>query len=68
MKIFFSVITIFIFIKFSGFFFLSLCQDDFLFSVSIVSGITCVILAVAKFMLGRVLTSRALITDGMTHT
>uniref|UniRef100_W5KSS4 Transmembrane protein 163a n=1 Tax=Astyanax mexicanus TaxID=7994 RepID=W5KSS4_ASTMX len=38
--------------------------DDFLFSVSIVSGITCVLLAVAKFMLGRVLTSRALITDG----
>ncbi|XP_051564196.1 transmembrane protein 163-like [Myxocyprinus asiaticus] len=38
--------------------------DDFLFSVSIVSGFTCVILAVAKFMLGRVLTSRALITDG----
>ncbi|XP_051565907.1 transmembrane protein 163-like isoform X1 [Myxocyprinus asiaticus] len=38
--------------------------DDFLFSVSIVSGFMCVILAVAKFMLGRVLTSRALITDG----
>ncbi|KAJ8282610.1 hypothetical protein COCON_G00051290 [Conger conger] len=38
--------------------------DDFLFSVSIVSGIICVILAVLKFMLGRVLTSRALITDG----
>ncbi|MCI4378089.1 hypothetical protein PGIGA_G00211830 [Pangasianodon gigas] len=38
--------------------------DDFLFSVSIVSGILCVILAIAKFMLGRVLTSRALITDG----
>ncbi|KAJ8247124.1 hypothetical protein GJAV_G00259020 [Gymnothorax javanicus] len=38
--------------------------DDFLFSVSIVSGIMCVILAVFKFMLGRVLTSRALITDG----
>ncbi|CDQ75608.1 unnamed protein product [Oncorhynchus mykiss] len=38
--------------------------DDFLFSVSIVSGVMCVILAVAKFMLGRVLTSRALITDG----
>ncbi|XP_051762782.1 transmembrane protein 163a [Ctenopharyngodon idella] len=38
--------------------------DDFLFSVSIVSGLMCVILAVAKFMLGRVLTSRALITDG----
>ncbi|XP_066542968.1 transmembrane protein 163a [Hoplias malabaricus] len=37
--------------------------DDFLFSVSIVSGLTCIILAVAKFMLGRVLTSRALITD-----
>ncbi|XP_033990566.1 transmembrane protein 163a [Trematomus bernacchii] len=38
--------------------------DDFLYSVSIVSGITCAVLAVAKFMLGRVLTSRALITDG----
>ncbi|KAJ8415046.1 hypothetical protein AAFF_G00007440 [Aldrovandia affinis] len=38
--------------------------DDFLFSVSIVSGITCIILAVVKFLLGRVLTSRALITDG----
>ncbi|XP_013771295.1 transmembrane protein 163-like [Pundamilia nyererei] len=38
--------------------------DDFLFSVSIVSGLTCAVLAVAKFMLGRVLTSRALITDG----
>lgn len=43
-------------------------QDDFLFSVSIVSGLTCAVLAVAKFMLGRVLTSRALITDGRTHT
>uniref|UniRef100_A0A3Q4HBE1 Transmembrane protein 163a n=1 Tax=Neolamprologus brichardi TaxID=32507 RepID=A0A3Q4HBE1_NEOBR len=42
--------------------------DDFLFSVSIVSGLTCAVLAVAKFMLGRVLTSRALITDGRTHT
>lgn len=39
-------------------------QDDFLFSVSIVSGLACVILAVIKFMLGKVLTSRALITDG----
>ncbi|XP_034042078.1 transmembrane protein 163a [Thalassophryne amazonica] len=38
--------------------------DDFLFSVSIVSGLTCTVLAVLKFMLGRVLTSRALITDG----
>ncbi|KAF5897250.1 transmembrane protein, partial [Clarias magur] len=38
--------------------------DDFLFSVFIVSGILCVILAVVKFILGRVLTSRALITDG----
>ncbi|XP_077583506.1 transmembrane protein 163a [Stigmatopora nigra] len=38
--------------------------DDFLFSVSIVSGFVCTILAVAKFMLGKVLTSRALITDG----
>ncbi|KAM3607065.1 uncharacterized protein V6R79_001421 [Siganus canaliculatus] len=37
--------------------------DDFLFSVSIVSGFMCALLAVAKFMLGRVLTSRALITD-----
>ncbi|KAK1166017.1 hypothetical protein AOXY_G12534 [Acipenser oxyrinchus oxyrinchus] len=36
---------------------------DFLFSVSILSGILCIILAVVKFMLGRVLTSRALITD-----
>uniref|UniRef100_A0A672PYC3 Transmembrane protein 163-like n=1 Tax=Sinocyclocheilus grahami TaxID=75366 RepID=A0A672PYC3_SINGR len=45
--------------------------DDFLFSVSIVSGLVCVILAVVKFMLGRILTSRALITDGIkshTHT
>ncbi|XP_032880544.1 transmembrane protein 163 [Amblyraja radiata] len=38
--------------------------DDFLFSVSIISGILCSILAVVKFMLGRVLTSKALITDG----
>lgn len=38
--------------------------DDFLYSVSIVSGFVCAILAVAKFLLGRVLTSRALITDG----
>ncbi|XP_053734008.1 transmembrane protein 163-like [Synchiropus splendidus] len=38
--------------------------DDFLYSVSIVSGFMCAILAVTKFMLGRVLTSRALITDG----
>uniref|UniRef100_A0A3P8TED3 Transmembrane protein 163 n=1 Tax=Amphiprion percula TaxID=161767 RepID=A0A3P8TED3_AMPPE len=38
--------------------------DDFLFSVSIVSGLVCIILAVVKFMLGKVLTSRALITDG----
>ncbi|XP_056445156.1 transmembrane protein 163-like [Gadus chalcogrammus] len=38
--------------------------DDFLFSVSIVSGLVCIILAVVKFMLGRVLTSKALITDG----
>lgn len=40
--------------------------------MSIVSGFTCAVLAVAKFMLGRVLTSRALITDGRvnmhTHT
>ncbi|GAB5575618.1 transmembrane protein 163 isoform X2 [Prionailurus iriomotensis] len=39
-------------------------MDDFLFSVSILSGILCSILAVLKFMLGKVLTSRALITDG----
>lgn len=39
-------------------------QDGFLFSVSIVSGLVCITLAVIKFMLGRVLTSRALITDG----
>ncbi|KAM8934838.1 transmembrane protein 163 [Pelodytes ibericus] len=38
--------------------------DDFLFSVSILSGILCSLLAAVKFMLGRVLTSRALITDG----
>ncbi|XP_063789860.1 transmembrane protein 163 [Pseudophryne corroboree] len=38
--------------------------DDFLFSVSILSGILCSLLAVVKFMLGKVLTSRALITDG----
>ncbi|XP_034549739.1 transmembrane protein 163-like [Notolabrus celidotus] len=38
--------------------------DDFLYSVSIVSGFICSLLAVAKFWLGRVLTSRALITDG----
>ncbi|XP_061841407.1 transmembrane protein 163a [Nerophis lumbriciformis] len=38
--------------------------DDFLFSVSIVSGLVCSILCVIKFMLGKVLTSRALITDG----
>ncbi|XP_019945396.1 transmembrane protein 163a [Paralichthys olivaceus] len=37
--------------------------DDFLFSVSIVSGFSCTLLAVIKFMLGRVLTSRALLTD-----
>ncbi|XP_049919659.1 transmembrane protein 163-like [Epinephelus moara] len=38
--------------------------DDFLFSVSIISGLVCIILAIIKFMLGKVLTSRALITDG----
>ncbi|XP_028321383.1 transmembrane protein 163-like [Gouania willdenowi] len=38
--------------------------DDFLFGVSIVSGLVCTLLAVIKFMLGKVLTSRALITDG----
>ncbi|XP_015267840.1 PREDICTED: transmembrane protein 163-like [Gekko japonicus] len=39
-------------------------QDDFLYSVSILSGILCTTLAVIKFMLGSVLTSRALLTDG----
>lgn len=43
-------------------------QDDFLFSVSIVSGLSCAVLAVAKFMLGKKLTSRALITDGRIIT
>ncbi|OCT60976.1 transmembrane protein 163-like [Xenopus laevis] len=38
--------------------------DDFLFSVSILSGILCSLLAAIKFMLGKVLTSQALITDG----
>ncbi|KAJ6665407.1 hypothetical protein lerEdw1_003247 [Lerista edwardsae] len=38
--------------------------DDFLYSVSILSGILCTTLAVIKFMLGNVLTSRALLTDG----
>ncbi|XP_026570415.1 transmembrane protein 163 [Pseudonaja textilis] len=38
--------------------------DDFLYSVSILSGILCTTLAVVKFMLGNVLTSRALLTDG----
>ncbi|XP_038123952.1 transmembrane protein 163-like [Cyprinodon tularosa] len=38
--------------------------DDFLYSVSIVSGLSCAVLAVAKFMLGKKLTSRALTTDG----
>ncbi|XP_072274180.1 transmembrane protein 163 [Pyxicephalus adspersus] len=38
--------------------------DSFLFSVSILSGILCSLLAAVKFMLGKVLTSRALITDG----
>ncbi|XP_069880277.1 transmembrane protein 163 isoform X1 [Dipodomys merriami] len=42
--------------------------DDFLFSVSILSGILCSILAVLKFMLGKVLTSRALITDDSSST
>lgn len=45
-----------------------LSQDGFLFSVSIISGSVCIVLAVIKFMLGKVLTSRALITDGRcTH-
>uniref|UniRef100_A0A8C1INS0 Transmembrane protein 163b n=1 Tax=Cyprinus carpio TaxID=7962 RepID=A0A8C1INS0_CYPCA len=39
-------------------------QDDFLYSVSVISGVVCAILSVCKFMLGKVLTSRALITDG----
>ncbi|KAF4788159.1 Transmembrane protein [Turdus rufiventris] len=39
-------------------------MDDFLYSVSVLSGILCTVLAVIKFMLGKVLTSRALITDG----
>ncbi|XP_010139172.1 PREDICTED: transmembrane protein 163-like, partial [Buceros rhinoceros silvestris] len=39
-------------------------EDDFLYSVSVLSGILCTALAVIKFMLGKVLTSRALITDG----
>ncbi|KAJ7407408.1 transmembrane protein 163 [Willisornis vidua] len=39
-------------------------RDDFLYSVSVLSGILCSVLAVIKFMLGKVLTSRALITDG----
>ncbi|KAJ7409312.1 hypothetical protein BTVI_57059 [Pitangus sulphuratus] len=39
-------------------------KDDFLYSVSVLSGILCTVLAVIKFMLGKVLTSRALITDG----
>ncbi|KAF7646528.1 hypothetical protein LDENG_00186740 [Lucifuga dentata] len=38
--------------------------DNFLFSVSVVSGLLCAVLAGLKFWLGRVLTSRALITDG----
>ncbi|XP_073401636.1 transmembrane protein 163 [Dendrobates tinctorius] len=38
--------------------------DSFLFSVSILSGLLCTALAVVKFMLGKILTSRALITDG----
>ncbi|XP_078408597.1 transmembrane protein 163a-like isoform X1 [Cetorhinus maximus] len=42
--------------------------DDFLFSVSIISGILCTILAVVKFMLGRILTSKALITDEARFT
>ncbi|XP_071978378.1 transmembrane protein 163 [Engystomops pustulosus] len=38
--------------------------DSFLFTVSILSGLLCTMLAVVKFMLGKILTSRALITDG----
>ncbi|KAA0712060.1 Transmembrane protein 163 [Triplophysa tibetana] len=38
--------------------------DDFLYSVSVISGVVCTILSILKFMLGKVLTSRALITDG----
>uniref|UniRef100_A0A3Q3JGD2 Uncharacterized protein n=1 Tax=Monopterus albus TaxID=43700 RepID=A0A3Q3JGD2_MONAL len=39
-------------------------RTHFIFNVSI-TGLTCSVLAVAKFMLGKVLTSRALITDGI---
>uniref|UniRef100_A0A3B4A8M2 Cation efflux protein transmembrane domain-containing protein n=1 Tax=Periophthalmus magnuspinnatus TaxID=409849 RepID=A0A3B4A8M2_9GOBI len=38
--------------------------DDFLLSVSVLSGALCSVLAILKMFLGRVLTSRALITDG----
>ncbi|XP_055006464.1 transmembrane protein 163-like [Boleophthalmus pectinirostris] len=38
--------------------------DDFLLCVSVLSGALCSVLAVFKMFLGRVLTSRALITDG----
>ncbi|XP_061413705.1 transmembrane protein 163 isoform X1 [Lethenteron reissneri] len=38
--------------------------DTFLFTVSILSGVLCLLLAAGKFLLGRVLTSCALITDG----
>ncbi|XP_017289569.1 transmembrane protein 163 [Kryptolebias marmoratus] len=38
--------------------------DDFLFSVSVVSGLTCLVLAAIKVALGRALTSQALVTDG----
>ncbi|KAJ0005336.1 hypothetical protein NQD34_015230, partial [Periophthalmus magnuspinnatus] len=41
--------------------------DDFLLSVSVLSGALCSVLAILKMFLGRVLTSRALITDG-NHT
>ncbi|CAL9689702.1 unnamed protein product [Knipowitschia caucasica] len=41
-----------------------LLQDDFLLSVSVLSGVLCSLLALIKFFLGRILKSRALVTDG----
>ncbi|XP_062845746.1 transmembrane protein 163b-like [Trichomycterus rosablanca] len=38
--------------------------DDLLYSMSVISGLACFMLAIFKCMLGKVLTSRALITDG----
>uniref|UniRef100_A0A8C4R0H9 Transmembrane protein 163a n=1 Tax=Eptatretus burgeri TaxID=7764 RepID=A0A8C4R0H9_EPTBU len=37
--------------------------DGFLLSVSLLSGVGCLLLAIAKFLLGQVLSSRVLITD-----